>query len=109
MENKFLYKGGLVTTTNNSGQQWDSPNAWAPLQWIACKGLMNCGYHQTAKEIAQKWCSNVESTYKKTGKLMEKYDAINTENIATGGEYPNQDGFGWTNAIYIKMKKIFNL
>ncbi|MDY3521556.1 trehalase family glycosidase [Riemerella anatipestifer] len=109
IENKFLYKGGLVTTTNSSGQQWDSPNAWAPLQWIACKGLMNYGYYQTAKEIAQKWCSNVESTYKKTGKLMEKYDAINTENIATGGEYPNQDGFGWTNAIYIKMKKIFNL
>jgi alpha,alpha-trehalase len=37
---------------------------------------------------------------------MEKYNALDTETIAGGGEYPNQDGFGWTNGVYLKLKQI---
>jgi len=102
---KFLYQGGLVTTTKNSGQQWDLPNAWAPYQWLGYKAMMNYGFTAIAEEIKNNWCSNVERVYNNTGKLMEKYNALDTETIAGGGEYPNQDGFGWTNGVYLKLKQ----
>ncbi|MBB4806343.1 alpha,alpha-trehalase [Chryseobacterium defluvii] len=101
---KFLYKGGLITTTKQSGQQWDMPNAWAPYQWIGYKAMKNYGLTRLADEIRDNWCSNVERVYDNTGKLMEKYNALDTETIAGGGEYPNQDGFGWTNGVYLKLK-----
>ncbi|RMZ57891.1 trehalase [Chryseobacterium nematophagum] len=105
IEEKFLYQGGLVTTTKNSGQQWDLPNAWAPYQWLGFKGVKNYGFYDLAETIKNNWCSNVERVYNNTGKLMEKYNALDSETIAGGGEYPNQDGFGWTNGVYLKLKQ----
>ncbi|WP_345992086.1 trehalase family glycosidase [Chryseobacterium sp. Chry.R1] len=102
---KFLYKGGLVTTTKRSGQQWDLPNAWAPYQWLGFVSMKNYGFAQLANDIKNNWCSNVERVYANTGKLMEKYNALDNEAIAGGGEYPNQDGFGWTNGVYLKLKQ----
>lgn len=102
---KFLYAGGLVTTTKNSGQQWDLPNAWAPYQWLGFLSMKNYGFHDVAEKIKNNWCSNVERVYKNTGKLMEKYNALDTETVAGGGEYPNQDGFGWTNGVYLTLKQ----
>lgn len=102
---KFLFSGGLVTTTKNSGQQWDFPNAWAPYQWLGFLSMKNYGFHDVAEKIKNNWCSNVERVYSNTGKLMEKYNALDTETIAGGGEYPNQDGFGWTNGVYLKLKQ----
>lgn len=101
---KFLYPGGLVTTTKKTGQQWDLPNAWAPYQWLGYKAMKKYGFDQLAEEIKNNWCSNVERVYSNTGKLMEKYNALDIETVAGGGEYPNQDGFGWTNGVYIKLK-----
>ncbi|RNA63353.1 trehalase [Chryseobacterium nematophagum] len=105
IEEKFLFQGGLVTTTKNSGQQWDLPNAWAPYQWLGFKGAKNYGFYNLAETIKNNWCSNVERVYNNTGKLMEKYNALDSETIAGGGEYPNQDGFGWTNGVYLKLKR----
>ena len=34
----LLQPHGLATTTIETGQQWDKPNGWAPLQWIAHQG-----------------------------------------------------------------------
>lgn len=39
----LLQPGGLNTTSVKSGQQWDAPNGWAPLQWVATEGLQNYG------------------------------------------------------------------
>lgn len=105
IEEKFLYQGGLVTTTKNSGQQWDFPNAWAPYQWLGFKSMKNYGFDELAEKIKNNWSSNVERVYRNTGKLMEKYNALNIETVAGGGEYPNQDGFGWTNGVYLKLKQ----
>lgn len=102
---KFLYQGGLVTTTKKSGQQWDLPNAWAPYQWLGFKSMKNYGFNELAEKIKNNWCLNVERVYNNTGKLMEKYNALDTETIAGGGEYPNQDGFGWTNGVYLKLQQ----
>jgi len=105
IEEKFLYQGGLVTTTKNSGQQWDFPNAWAPYQWLGFKSMKNYGFNDLAEKIKSNWSSNVERVYRNTGKLMEKYNALDIETVAGGGEYPNQDGFGWTNGVYLKLKQ----
>lgn len=105
LSEKFLYQGGLVTTTKKTGQQWDLPNAWAPYQWLGFKAMKNYGFNQLAERIKNNWCSNVERVYRNTGKLMEKYNALDTETIAGGGEYPNQDGFGWTNGVYLKLQQ----
>jgi alpha,alpha-trehalase len=94
----LLAPGGLVTTTRRTGQQWDAPNGWAPLQWIAVQGLSAYGERELAQEIATRWLATVARVYGETGKLLEKYD-VETARPGGGGEYPLQDGFGWTNGV----------
>ena len=103
----FVKAGGVTTTINNTGQQWDAPNGWAPLQWMTIKGLENYGYHALAKDIAERWIQLNIKVYKQTGKLMEKYDVYNIDKEAGGGEYPSQDGFGWTNGVLLKLIKMY--
>jgi alpha,alpha-trehalase len=105
LQDKLLFAGGLVTTPVVTGQQWDAPNGWAPLQWMAIKGLENYGYNELAKDIAERWIKLNTDVYVRTGKLMEKYNVINTKLEAGGGEYPGQDGFGWTNGVLLALMK----
>lgn len=100
---KFLQQEGVVTTLYQTGQQWDWPNGWAPLQWMTYKGLKNYGHQRLANEIKNRWMAANEKVYATTGKMMEKYDVVDTVAKAGGGEYPNQDGFGWTNGVYLKF------
>lgn len=104
IQDKFLYPGGLITTLYKTGQQWDAPNGWAPLQWMAYKGLQQYGLTSLADAIRTNWLGNCEKVFTETGKMMEKYNVMDTTITAGGGEYPNQDGFGWTNGVYLKMK-----
>ncbi|MDE3214265.1 MAG: trehalase, partial [Bacteroidota bacterium] len=103
LESQFLKPGGLVTTTLHTGQQWDAPNGWAPLQWVAVKGLVNYGHQKLATGIARRWMRLNEKVYAATGKMMEKYNVEETSLLAGGGEYPAQDGFGWTNGVYLAL------
>lgn len=98
LEKDFLKAGGLVTTLETTGQQWDSPNGWAPLQWIVIESLRNYGYHQLAGEIRKRWIATNQKIFKESGKLVEKYDVVG-HGQGGGGEYPLQDGFGWTNGV----------
>lgn len=100
---KFLKPGGLVTTLTKTGQQWDSPNAWAPLQYMAIEGLEKYKKHTLATTIARRWIAINTSVFNQTGKLMEKYNVADTHIKAGGGEYPLQDGFGWTNGVLLKL------
>jgi alpha,alpha-trehalase len=99
LEGKFLQQGGFITTLEYSGQQWDAPNGWAPLQWIAYNGLKNYDQHALADEAKRRWLTLVDGVYHQTGKMMEKYNVTDTTLAGGGGEYPNQDGFGWTNGV----------
>lgn len=103
LERDFLKPGGLVTTLNETGQQWDSPNGWAPLHWIAIQGLHRYGYEQLADEITERWLHLNEAIFKKAHKLYEKYDVVKG-GAGGGGEYVLQDGFGWTNGVYLALK-----
>ena len=104
IENKLLAPGGLLTSTIESGQQWDAPNGWPPLQWMTIKGLDNYGHKDLAKECAQRWVSLNEKVYKASGKFVEKYNVVDLSLEAGGGEYPVQDGFGWSNGVYLALK-----
>ncbi|GLB49659.1 periplasmic trehalase [Neptunitalea sp. Y10] len=104
----FLKAGGLVTTLTHTEQQWDAPNGWAPLQYMAVRGLLNYGYRDEAKEIIEKWLSLNERVYANTGKMMEKYNVENLELLSGGGEYETQDGFGWTNGVALSFKKMLD-
>jgi alpha,alpha-trehalase len=105
IETSFLRDGGVVTTiATRSEQQWDSPNGWAPLQFIAYRALLNTtGYERVATKIRQRWMALNERVFAETGKMMEKYDVVNIDQPAGGGEYQTQDGFGWTNGVYLEM------
>jgi alpha,alpha-trehalase len=103
---KFLQPGGLLSTLVNSGEQWDAPNGWAPMQWMGFRGVSNYGYHALAEKISGSWTANVERVFRATGKMNEKYNVVDVSLEAGGGEYPNQDGFGWTNGVYLKFKNL---
>jgi alpha,alpha-trehalase len=105
IENQFIKAGGVITTLNETGQQWDAPNGWSPLQWMTIMGLENYGFSDLAKNIAQRWLQLNEDVYTRTGKLMEKYNVVDTHLEAGGGEYAGQDGFGWTNGVYLALLK----
>lgn len=99
----LLQPGGLATTSVKSGQQWDAPNGWAPLQWVAASGLQNYGQDNVAMDVTWRFLTNVQHTYDREKKLVEKYDVSTTGTGGGGGEYPLQDGFGWTNGVTLKM------
>jgi alpha,alpha-trehalase len=107
VEAELLKPGGIVTTTLMTGQQWDWPNGWAPLQWIGVEGLAAYGQKQLAETIACRWMATVARVYRSTGKLVEKYDVIATNQPGGGGEYPTQDGFGWTNGVMLKLMALY--
>jgi alpha,alpha-trehalase len=94
----LLAPGGIRSTTIQSGEQWDMPNGWAPLQWIATMGLRSYGHVDLAHAIAQRWISTVQRDYEDLGLLFEKYD-VEHQTPGRGGEYPVQSGFGWTNGV----------
>ena len=96
---QFLKPGGLVTSLSFSGEQWDYPNGWAPLQYLAVEGLLRYGHKDLALDVARRWLALNERVYREEGKMMEKYNVVDVQLKAGGGNYPNQDGFGWTNGV----------
>jgi alpha,alpha-trehalase len=103
----LLKTGGIVTTPLTTGQQWDAPNGWAPLQWIGVSGLRSYNLLPIAETIACRWMLGVNRVYGESGKLVEKYDVISTGRPGGGGEYPLQDGFGWTNGVMRKLMVLY--
>lgn len=99
----FLSAGGVLTTITLINQQWDAPNGWAPLQWITCEGLRNYWNITLADTIKTRWLRTIKETYNKSGKLLEKYNVLYPSIPGGGGEYPTQDGFGWTNGVFVRM------
>ena len=103
VKNHLLQPGGIATTLVNSGQQWDAPNGWAPLQWVAVQGLENYQQQPLAREVAWRFLTRVQQVFDREQKLVEKYDLSAAGNGGGGGEYPLQDGFGWSNGVTLKM------
>ncbi|HLK47643.1 MAG TPA: trehalase family glycosidase [Bryobacteraceae bacterium] len=104
---KFERPGGLQTSTNPSGNQWDAPFGWAPLELLAVEGLRRYGYNREADRISIEFLSLVLEQYRKTGAIVEKYDVVRRTSQLSGeirfGYHSNEAGFGWTNAVFTAL------
>jgi len=109
LRGKLLKAGGFATTEFATGEQWDAPNGWAPLEWMMIWGLDRCGQKELAADAAGRWMRLNIKAYTQSGKMMEKYNVVSTDKEAGGGEYPGQDGFGWTNGVLLKLISMYGL
>ncbi len=101
---RMLAPGGVSTTElGHTGQQWDRPNGWAPVQWMSMRGFADYGHVALAEDIKHRWLLIVSELYELESKLVEKYILRPTAKHASGGEYPLQDGFGWTNGVAARL------
>lgn len=105
LERDFLKPGGFVTTLIASGQQWDAPNGWPPLEWLTIEGVRRYHRGDLADKARDRWLALNRRTYQATGSMKEKYDVVDLSRHAGGGEYPTQDGFGWTNGVALALLK----
>jgi alpha,alpha-trehalase len=105
LKTQLLKPGGLSTSTVVTHEQWDAPNAWAPLQWIAVIGLENYGYFELAHQIMFQWNHNVRTYFNAHKVVLEKYNADQVDLLPMEGEYEVQEGFGWTNGIYLAFQR----
>ena len=104
VRSRLLTPGGILASEYETGEQWDKPNGWAPLQWMAIQGFKMYGDDLLGDEIARNWLKTVNQFYLEQHKLIEKYhiaDGVPRE--GGGGEYPLQDGFGWTNGVVRRL------
>jgi len=104
--------GGVVATSALTGQQWDSPNAWAPLQQMLIEGLgggfaRDQGGEVLGKKIATSWVETNLAAWQKHRLMFEKYNADAIGESGGGGEYIPQTGFGWTNGVALKLLSQF--
>jgi alpha,alpha-trehalase len=103
----FERPGGLQTSINASGNQWDSPFGWAPIEMIAVEGLRRYGYNAEANRISREWLSLVLEQYQQSGIIVEKYDVVRRTSRVSGeihfGYSSNEAGFGWTNGVFTRL------
>jgi alpha,alpha-trehalase len=101
----FEESGGLQTSDYQSGVQWDAPFGWAPITWLAVSGLDKNGFHEDAVRISNKFRATVLDNFERDGTIREKYNVVSgSANVQVAAGYKsNVVGFGWTNAVYLKM------
>ncbi|KPP68961.1 Trehalase-like [Scleropages formosus] len=100
------YQNGVPSSMTASGQQWDFPNAWPPLQHMLIEGLSNLNTtkaKEVAFDLAQRWIRTNWLAYVKYGHMYEKYSVEGDGKPGGGGEYEVQLGFGWTNGVAMQL------
>jgi len=80
--------------------QWDSPNLWPPLQWVAVKGLLASGQREAAVRLARKYVATVTRNFKTSHHLWEKYNA-RAGTIDVSDEYEMPVMMGWTAGVFL--------
>jgi alpha,alpha-trehalase len=106
--NLFERPGGFSMSNTQTGMQWDEPFGWAPTNWMAVAGLEATGFHAAAARIARAFDATVDQGFAKDGTIREKYNVVSgSSNVQVSTGYKsNEIGFGWTNAVYLKMKQV---
>jgi alpha,alpha-trehalase len=105
VNNLFLFEKdhGLATCDRSYGytdRQWNYPIGWAPLHWLTYKGIKKSGHDREATRVALKWLSLNHRVWRQTGSFFEKYDVVDGTHEVLTDRYKNQEGFGWTNAVF---------
>lgn len=106
----FENVGGIPASgdvgTQNTSQQWDLGNVWAPHNYLfqqyfsAVLKEDNMAFH-----VAKCFFNSVNGNYKASSLFYEKYTATTNGDFGGGGEYDTQDGFGWTNGAVLCFVK----
>ena len=106
--NLFERPGGLSMSNTQTGLQWDEPFGWAPTNWVAISGLEEAGFHSDAARLARAFDATVDTGFAQDGTIREKYNVVSSNsNVQVNTGYKmNVIGFGWTNAVYLKLKEI---
>ena len=101
----FDEPGGLVTSTTDTGAQWDYPYGWAPLESLGVDGLRRYGYTADADRISYNFLSTVAENFRREGTIREKYDVVtrSSEAHVSAGYQANVVGFGWTNGVFLEL------
>jgi alpha,alpha-trehalase len=106
---KFEFAGGLATTAVKPHvefslpTQWAYPNGWAPLQLITCEAMNRYGFNGAAERVARKWLEANLVQFEARGEFFEKYNVVSIKDEPVAGVYPSQSGFGWTNAVFVRL------
>lgn len=98
---------GILTCAKNDVPgtfQWDYPNGWACLQYIAVVGMEKYGYREEALRIAGKFISLIDKVFNETGNLWEKYNVVEG-NINVNNEYKMPSMMGWSAGVYLALSK----
>lgn len=106
----LLQIGGVLPTHLSSGQQWDAPNTWAPHQSLMVQVLSQLGTPESVKlaeTVALRWINATYLGFQTTRMMHEKYNALIPGASGSGGEYPPQIGFGWTNGVTIEFLSVY--
>jgi alpha,alpha-trehalase len=106
----FEHAGGLAESDFDSGVQWDLPFGWAPTTWLSVAGLERYGYHRDAARISREFSATVSENFDRDGTIREKYNVVDgSANVKVAAGYKsNVVGFGWTNAVYLKLQDIIS-
>ena len=106
----FERRGGLSMSERPSGAQWDEPFGWAPTNWLAVCGLEAYGFGADAERISDKFTATIDRSFAADGTIREKYNVVlgNADVHVTAGYTQNVIGFGWTNAVYLKMRELLS-
>ena len=103
----FERAGGLQTSSQVTGDQWDAPFGWAPMQVISAEGLRRYGYHAEADRVSAEFLLMVLHDFEAHGTIKEKYDVVTARSdLGAGvrfGYASNEIGFGWTNAAFLVL------
>jgi alpha,alpha-trehalase len=104
------YPGGVPNTKLHTGEQWDYPNVWPPMQHALIVGLKNLEDDRAknlAKKWADRWVQGNYLAYKERKAMYEKYLANELGGHGGGGEYEIQTGFGWTNGVVLDLLAMY--
>jgi alpha,alpha-trehalase len=101
-----------MTSTLHTGEQWDAPFVWAPLQLLAVQGLERYGSYTEAREIARDFIAMAAACFVSSGVLSEKYDGERCSTDVVDridfGYSSNESGFGWSNAVLLEFLQRFS-
>jgi len=106
----FEHPGGIAMSDENTGVQWDLPFGWAPASWVAIKGLAQNGFAADASRTSREFSQTILQNFLRDGTIREKYNVVNgSANVEVATGYTsNAVGFGWTNAVYLKMSDLLS-
>ena len=110
VEHELECEHGLAACEkNDSGRvyQWDYPNGWAPLHFVAIEGLDRYGFTDAARRIARKYVDTVVRNFERTGALWEKYNVV-TGSVDVKDEYKMPQMLGWTAGAFVYAADYLN-